>query len=290
MGKIVITHVGTSALDCEALNASLLPYPYKLDQIKKNARLRDEERTDFEECLYKGLCDIWKEPETEYTEEEKRKASPAEIASLNMLGLNAGDRVVLVSSDTNAGKFCAALLRYCLTSPTDGTPDEGYVFRPTGLDVPEYSVLEGVKMDNDNQFVEKGLPTYMELVGNEYNAMNKQHKLIFNITGGYKGIIPFAVLAAQLLGAHTERGIKADVVYMHETSTNLITLGPQLPFDWREMTNLYPGIHTLVEYPNTPAAHALDERWNVYRLQGRDEANELAKAVYHLLRTLNNWL
>lgn len=281
MRKIVITHVGTSALDCYALRASSFPDQKRLNEIKNDSRWEDTDLISFKECLYTGLCKVWSPLEDDIA--DKRRDSPAEIASLNMLGLNEGDRVVLVSSDTNAGTFCATLLRHCLTSPTDGTPDEGYVFRPERLDVPKVQVLRGVEASSDNGFIETGLPAYMALVGNQYNAMNReQDKLIFNITGGYKGIIPFAVLAAQLLGAHTERGIKADVIYMHETSTNLITLGPQLPICWDELCQIYVWIRDLRNNPENP-----DVAHNVELLRRAiGYPNPLADTIYYLIQKL----
>ncbi|NJN66281.1 MAG: hypothetical protein HC884_06000 [Chloroflexaceae bacterium] len=297
MSRVVITHVGTSALKCAAIkrgDTRPSDYEQKVQEISGS-----EERAgprlpgwleallpEWQQALREGLCAVWNDARRDVN--WKRNQSPAEIASLTMMSLQRGDRVVLVSSDTNAGQFCASMLHHGLATVPAGTCD-ARAFRPDDLEVPEVVVLPGVETKDGSRFVAEGLPQYMRLVAAERNRMHAERDTLhFNITGGYKGIIPFAVLAAQLLGTHPYHRLSTEVVYWHAASSaTLISLGPHLPMDWEKMKALHQGICTLVEHPGSDLARELDERWNPYRLTtSESHPNALALTVYHLLNDL----
>jgi hypothetical protein len=243
MARIIITHVGTSALTCEAFTQSP-DAPENLTSLVRNLKgreLKSDEQALLSHALGSGLNKVFLDPRR-VTKLELRQAAPAEIASLHILDLKAGDRIVLVCSDTFRGRNCGELLRRTLAG------NERNAFFPQGLTVPErIDPLLGVsapsEKTNANQFVDQGLPAYMELVAREYRIMMESHSqvngpvydsLIFNITGGYKGVIPFAVLASQLLNSYPKRIGMTEVVYYHEEGNHAIALTPRLPVDWRQ--------------------------------------------------------
>lgn len=292
--RVVITHVGTSALECKAIqHRGVQPTDYQneLEDVKGNRRRLDL-LPKWGEALQEGLRIRWNA--TNYPDPaERRKASPAEIASLSMLGLEAGDRIVLVYSDTNAGEFCALLLQQCLLEQP--APDLNAVFRVNDVDI-GMTKLPKVEMEDSSQFIDEGLPAYMRLLTNE--IWDKEHQkakldseaqLIFNITGGLKGVVPFAVLAAQLIATHPDRHVATRIAYAHEQGKDLISLAPLLPINWLErygLRDLYPGIRTLVESSGSPQAFALGDEFNAYkRVPGFP--NALAKTVHYLFSDLD---
>jgi putative CRISPR-associated protein (TIGR02619 family) len=201
-----------------------------------------------------------------------------------LLEIQPADRIVLVSSDTAKGKLCADLLCDVLKSHVLGF----------GTQDVEVSSLPGVETRKGDTFVENGLPAYMSIIArerlrttmDEHGNQTTHHfdRLLFNVTGGYKGVIPFAVIAAQLLGTHDRDPVPTDVVYVHEEGQNPIALAPLLPIDWNELRGVFEDICTLVECHDTDEARALDaQRLKHYRdPSDPGKPGTLAQVVYCL--------
>lgn len=419
--RIVITHVGNTAIECAAIKDPLrslqgnnVPSDYtrKVQHIKKGQQRTDRLVDEWSTALQTGLREIWKS--TTYTEPEKLEKSPAEIASLSLMDLDPGDRVVLVHSETVAGEFCAKLLHACLSPQAQPSPpppppaapaapsgagdyyaryergvehllaqlgrnharyndvltyqarldeniyrtrqfgntereqsgraeilhqlnvitlseldqpfnllykvpaapdansattsqeplaDTNSSFRTPGLDVAAIERLPDVAAHDTHHFLKTGLNFYMQIVAAEYKLAVERHAtLCFNVTAGYKGLVPFAVMAAQLLGDTSQtrwKGVPTEVVYVHEDSyqstTQPIDLTFQLPIEWHRLREAYPAIRTLVDSEGKSPARALardTEGLDAYLdKKNPGSPSALALAIYFLVQELGEeWL
>lgn len=145
-----------------------------------------------------------------------RKADPAaasaETNTLHKLGLDAGDRLYYLHSDTPEGEFCAR----CLNDHYTGLGHNGVLCRVEGL---KYS---------PKHFVEDGLRS---LVAEAFAIIsNSGGRAVICATGGFKAEMAYLNLVGILTGC--------PVYYVHERMSELISL-PALPLAWD---------HSLVEY------------------------------------------
>lgn len=292
MKRTILAHVGTSLFDARAFTRI---YPRrKAGELKEQfQRTPGYDGKDVEQAcrdaLIEGLKDCWRagiEPR------KSRHESPAEIASLHMIGVQPGDRVVLVSSDTHAGTFCAQLLRECLNELRHlpfSTPD---------LDVPPVSRLTGVETQDGQAFVANGLPAYMKLIAHERKNLdtepgtqNYDHvPLLFNITGGYKGLIPFAMIAAQLLASHPHYNIATKLVYYYHEGAHFIEVNTFFPLDWGKLRDIYPRIEHMCKPGGNTRERVPhnDKKLHPY-CDESGQPNALAYALYYLIRDLK-WI
>jgi len=244
MTRIIITHVGTSALDKTKVLAKVEIKPstkpgsarislHELERRIETENIKNDQalvndKAFLERCA-NGLLNHLTQPKWP---PNSFKEVPAELHSLHRLGAgqSAKDRVILVCSHTNTGCFCGKLLYYVLRAKSK--------LFPKGLDVPEIEILNGVETVNNRAFVDEGLPKYANIIAQAYKTMqeDKYESIIFNVTGGYKGIIPFATMTAHLLNAFARQRLSRDdvakVAYVHEESINPIELLPNLPLEW----------------------------------------------------------
>jgi hypothetical protein len=269
MPMIIITHVGTSALEsgkalknAERHDPNPAAGPLLLNALRddltaavsRNLSSNDALVSRWSDALVGCLKEIWDHRQPLQT---RLQQTPAEINSLNQFGIQTHDRVVLVCSDTDEGKFCGRLLRGVLTS----TRPNGFV--PAPIEIHEdIDTLKGVdvRTRDAEAFVHSGLPAYMRIVAREYKLLqsNMHDHIVFNVTGGYKGIIPFATMAAQILNAHalhrrkiTEDGAIASVVYVHEDSLQVVKLAPRLPIQWEGVVGLDQRLRNIREQVDT---------------------------------------
>lgn len=243
--RVLLTHVGTSLLDCDAMMTSgNADFGDWRERLKRGEGLtgdrRDKLIAAWGDALATRLATIW---QGHGQEDRKREKAPAEIASLQLLKAQHNERVVLICSGTPDGLLCGQVLERCLSS----TIANGFI--PAGVQLGGTFSLPGVDVrpqTTQKTFVEDGLPAYMQLVAREYKELAARwcpenpspvafNRLIFNVTGGYKGTIPFATLAAQVLNAYpqnVEHGIRAEVAYAHRESADAVSLTPDLPLAW----------------------------------------------------------
>jgi hypothetical protein len=168
--------------------------------------------------------------------------------------------------------------------------DANSAFRPAGLVVAPLERLPGVEVSTGKNFVSDGLPSYMQSIAAVRQRMTGGDQLYFNVTGGYKGLVPFAVLAAQLLSTRPdpEERISTEIVYLAEETTELISLTAVLPTDWNKLKGIYPFIQILVDYAGSTRARAIvDEELQPFQdLKRPGYPNALALTVYHLGKDL----
>lgn len=168
--------------------------------------------------------------------------------------------------------------------------DVNLAFRPVGLVVSQPERLPGVEVSTGKNFVSDGLPSYMQSIAAVRQHMSGGDQLYFNVTGGYKGLVPFAVLAAQLLSTRPDpkERISTEIVYLAEETTELISLTAVLPTDWNKLKDIYPFIQILVDYAGSTRARAIvDEDLRPFQDPKRPgHPNALALTIYHLGREL----
>ena len=254
MKRVLITHVGVSVLSNRALTNF---YTSNLTRLHEDLR-RNINRPDalklVKRDLERGLGRVW---DRNYTSEEqqRREDSPAEIAALSVLGIQPGDRVVLLHSDTAGGRFCGELLKHALTLTSIAT-DTGYpCCVPSQLYLQE---VEGLKISDDSAaidpqtgvdpqsrsatFVRFGMVSYVDRIWGEYTSLLAEGggALIFNVTSGYKGLVPIASDLALLLNAYARQKahpIRCTLCYLYQNSDALIWYGTlPVTIDWSVMS------------------------------------------------------
>jgi len=139
---------------------------------------------------------------------------PPEIASLMVFkddvkyGFSDKDKIVLFYSDTKDGKFCADVIYKVLT-------DKGwYVPKPTKIEGLK-TKTDGNNEDISEMFKTAGLKHLNEAVKNL--NINNDDDNYFNITSGFKAVIPFSTIIAF--------NNKMSLMYLYENSDELITIG-----------------------------------------------------------------
>jgi putative CRISPR-associated protein (TIGR02619 family) len=154
---------------------------------------------------------------------EKNTSDPKEpCAELQTLNLMQNEYEIvgihLVYTDTIGGKFASDLLVELLKRNYNVLSNEK---------------IDGLNFEDDGEEFEKTgfgkLIEHLEQIKTKREKENKDEKenigITLNISGGYKAIIPFLTIYAQL----TELAL----FYVYEDSRNLITINPvPLKFDW----------------------------------------------------------
>jgi len=157
----------------------------------------------------------------------------AELASLYLLyeemnqraettPVNAKDEVILLASDTDQGLYCACFLAEYLTTK------EPYKNQIGKVHVERIVKLGG---GDDKTFQKQGLDHLISRTTELIRERQGKRPLYLNVTGGYKGVLPYLVLLGLAFG---EMGI----FYLFELSPRIVRL-PKLPvgFDlltWRD--------------------------------------------------------
>ena len=129
----MITHIGVSALSCEALrNVQSQNYDLIAEELALGSE-RPEALEIAQRDLLRGLGRTW---ERSMQPRQRRTMSPAEIAAVSLLLTERMPddtpplpitRLVLLSSETRGGEFCARLLEQAFVAPEDVIPQKpGY--------------------------------------------------------------------------------------------------------------------------------------------------------------------
>jgi len=137
------------------------------------------------------------------------KAS-AEIASILKIKENFKDdlEVYLLATDTIVSRLAAEIIEEVLLD--DG--DIRVMFNP------QSDVIEGLQVEDYKSFVETGLRKLVKRIEQIINYY--PDNVIFNITGGYKGVIPYLTILGQIN--------RCEIVYIYEETETLITI-PKVP-------------------------------------------------------------
>lgn len=232
MNRTIITHGGISALSCEALR---LQASFDIDLLRSYLFAETARPDQLKLCiedLSRGLSDTWGRKGFPLT--DRRYESPAEIAALSLIGVKSDDAVVLVHSATAAGRFCADLLVHVLESSEVSAVreyprcDHGQIQKREveGLHISDDSARDPRNSaDGKASFVGLGVASYISHVWEAYTKLQPGDQLIFNITGGYKGLIPVARDVASLIAAFNANyalSVSVRMCYLFQTSSELI--------------------------------------------------------------------
>lgn len=260
----IIIHVGTSVLD--RVGEQNLPYASWVKEFRDGERTLSEFTSreplvarQLGEALGTRLRQFWDRDFPDLPDDpaasadnraKRRRKAPAELASLDLIGLREHEPVLLLGSDNNEGQLAREMLYFLLRK-----------FFGEMAPAIEGQRVSGVDTKQGSDFVAKGLPNYIAAVSAEAQKLAatpaEHRRLVFNITGGYKGLIPFATLTAQLIATRPTSTIMTDVVYAHEHGDVLIKLEPTVPLDWRTLDNLIRRLAAIVDNPGSDTARRL---------------------------------
>ena len=191
--KKIITTVGTSLIDNYMKTRKKFP---KDVYIKKNRlEIDDKDANHYAAKLYKWVT------------EDKANAASAEITSIEKIKKECGDDldVYLLASDTALSYICSLAIKKSYNDVN-------------GIKIKEISVISGLRVNSKNKFVKEGLPSLISRIDNIANGYFSN--VIFNITGGYKGVVPYLTIMALIN--------QSEIKYIYEDSKELITI-PILP-------------------------------------------------------------
>lgn len=207
MTKLILTTIGTSII-----TKKLYPPKFnsEITSIEEGKRPRK-----YENCVKGTVTNLIDVFHNKFTNEYLS----AELASLRVFKknneLNENDVIVLLATDTVDGKFCAEVNKKVLDS-----------LKWCKIEGP--STIKGCKTrettpDEDiaKNFVDAGLNNLRNEVERILRS-NTFDPRYFNITGGFKGIIPFATILA------FEK--RMSMMYLYETSSDLIIIDPPQDF------------------------------------------------------------
>ena len=158
-----------------------------------------------------------------------RTQASAEINSLNRLGLDHHDQVVLLATDTVDGRICAEEVRSIICSE---------------LRLPESGVrierVPGLQVRDSEKLRREGLPNLVEIALRYIDDPQYRHggEIILNPTGGFKGVVPFMSVLGMLFRLRT--------VYVFEFAEALVNL-PPLPvtFDLHLFERAEPALEAM---------------------------------------------
>ncbi len=126
--------------------------------------------------------------------------------------------IILIATDTLKGYIVAEVLKeYFKNNNFDGKIEK--------VNFSEDNVIEGLNVEDGDSFVKDGLLNLFDFLKNFGEENLGMNNVLFNISGGYKGVIPFLTIIAQIY--------RVPLFYTYEKSEVLITI-PQLPIniDW----------------------------------------------------------
>lgn len=200
MNKLVICSVGTSISNkCPS---------------QKTLFINNREWDSKSDFLKNEIRDFLQAKNFHFAPMEDVSQASAELNSLYRLGIQTGDKIVLLSSDNLQGRVCAEMISECLQER----------FSILSKDI-EIKRIEGLQVHNEKILREIGLKNLVKTMLSYLADENYRYSfdIIINPTGGFKGIVPFLTIMGMLYGRKS--------VYIFEYSKQLITL-PPLPFSF----------------------------------------------------------
>lgn len=198
MSKLILCTTGTSiANGCPSLR-----------RIQGHLSRWEDEDSEFETEVMEKIAglDYRNDPEV------RRKLS-AELNTLDRMGLEAGDKVVLLATDSLPGRICSEAL-------------SGVIEEVWQAEV-EIDKIAGMQVYDAKRLREEGLKNLVKQVLEYLDDDTTRYSyddIIINPTGGYKAIVPFLTVLGMLYGRKA--------IYLFEHSEELIELPPlPLTFD-----------------------------------------------------------
>ncbi|MBI4687429.1 MAG: putative CRISPR-associated protein [Nitrospirae bacterium] len=145
----------------------------------------------------------------------------AEINSLFRMGLTSDDKIMFLTSDTDAGESVANVLANILESR-----------RKCKVTVKR---IKGLQTDDRKQFDTVGIPTLTDVIINEVENNRYTFNIVLNATAGFKATIPYITFIGMIF--------HLPIRYIFERSESIIELPPMpLEFDIERLKQLEPVI------------------------------------------------
>lgn len=131
--------------------------------------------------------------------------------------------VRLIATETILSRLAAEIIKDKLNTYSVNECNAFSVLFEAENETNEVDVIRSLNVKNADDFQDKGLPNLIRRL-KEFGISND--RMILNMTGGYKGIIPFLTILGQIYK-------DVEIKYLYEDSGQLITI-PGLPvnFDW----------------------------------------------------------
>lgn len=159
---------------------------------------------------------------------------PAEVAGLALLPMEPTDQLKLIVSDTFEGILAASIVFKCL---------ESFNLKVISKEVDEnILVVKGLQDRDMKLFQAEGLANLLEnFLDERKEAVNQGRQLWLNITGGFKGILPYLTYFSVTYGI--------PMFYRFERSKDVVIL-PGFPLKWdeqylKDLNRFFNGTHNL---------------------------------------------
>lgn len=212
----VITTVGTSIFEnYQTINGKKLPFYDELENSSYGDRGN----------LLTYINELKNDKDLLRWIEKNIEISSAEISSLLTIKKEITDslEVYLIATETILSRIAAEIIQTKLNGYSISGGKKIKVYFDADKKAPESDVIQGLNVKNADHFTDIGLPNLIERL-RELNINNEE--IILNITGGYKGVIPYLTIMGQLFNG-------VDTMYLYEESEKIIKI-PDLPinFDW----------------------------------------------------------
>ncbi len=201
--KRIITTVGTSIFT-----------NYQKDNTDLNCRIEDLKLKLYEEWGdWEGDIESMRKMLLPWL--NRNSKSSAEIKSILKLKEQYGEiKVYLIATDTILSPLAAEIIKEFLEQKNIET-----VFDRSK------DIISGLQVEDKGEFIKVGLSNLIERLKNLMGGSPDSYKdtLIFNITGGYKAIIPYMTIMGQIY--------EIPICYIFEETDELIEI-PQAPMDF----------------------------------------------------------
>lgn len=154
-----------------------------------------------------ALAALWQLGDDVGIAAQRLKVSGGELSSLSMQEPENGDIVYLLHSDTLKGEFCAEIIASAIRKGALGG----------GITVKPIVRINDLQEFDMQRFAYHGSINLVKKIADIFLA-HQDCQCILNVTGGYKGTIPYASTTAMLLDM--------PVIYLYEKSDQSLDLAP----------------------------------------------------------------
>ena len=190
MSYLVLTTVGTSAVDPEKVQR-ITNSELRIWANEKDEYFRENER--MERLLGEHVARL-------FALNVQRKVLPAEIASLSLIRqhykIEAGDdsRFVFLASETVKGRSCAAVVAHAFRKVFQLCTCAGPGLACAHIAIREVTGIQHKDPLGFSNGVNVRLPHIIEEEKTSFvtNHPHDEQHMLFNFTGSYKGLIPYA--------------------------------------------------------------------------------------------------
>lgn len=223
MGKVIITTVGTSLLNNLIRKENIKNFGFKMSEDDAediaNGLLEEEFFELPEYCKTLILANDHNLRKVLFDKNYQLNLNAsAEIKSICRIAAGGSATVYLLATDTFMSEYAAEQTRK-------------HLHRKHGLNVINEGRVSKLKIDNPKEFEQSGFEKLIKKL-EEIREKHKRDSVVLNISGGYKALIPFLTIYAQVN--------KLPIKYIYENSDEVITIGKTpLDFDWEPIEQNY---------------------------------------------------